>query len=198
MYLLYVDESGSPTGDSEHFVLGGAAIFERQTFYLSQHLDDIHDRYFPESESTVEFHASELWGARKEPWKSMSFSEKGQLMSDILDCIANANDPGVALFAVAMHKASFRYDDPVEKALEQLILRFDTFLTRRYRAGDNQRGIMIFDESRFRGRIEALMAQFTKAGTRFGRVKNYCPANGDRRGRRARTSPLTLSPGLLP
>ncbi|MGD8360707.1 MAG: DUF3800 domain-containing protein [Gemmatimonadota bacterium] len=40
MYLLYVDEFGDPQNrDENHYVLGGLAVFERQTHWLSQNLD---------------------------------------------------------------------------------------------------------------------------------------------------------------
>lgn len=174
MYLLYVDESGSPAGNSAHFVLGGVAVFERQTYYLSQKLDNIQEQFFPGEGGVLKLHASALWGGREEPWSSLDYNRRQQLTHSILDCLAEANDPGVVLFAVSIRKSDFPNGDPVEKTLEQLILRFDQFLSRRYYTGDNQRGLMIFAESHYRERIETLMAEFTKAGTRFGRVKNYC------------------------
>lgn len=174
MYLLYVDESGSPYGNTEHYVLGGVAVFERQTFYLSQQVDEIQDRYFPGHPDVIEFHASDLWAGRVAPWSGLTWQEKSSITLDLLKVVANANEPGLALFGVAMKKTDFPHDDPVEKALEQLIIRFDQFLSRRYYAGDNQRGLMIFDDCHYQQRIQTLMTEFTRAGTRFGRIRNYC------------------------
>jgi hypothetical protein len=48
MYLLYLDESGNPDDPSDkHFVLGGAAIYERSTYFVSTALDDLKKRHFP-------------------------------------------------------------------------------------------------------------------------------------------------------
>jgi hypothetical protein len=48
VHLLYLDESGNEKGAANrHFVLAGAAIFERQTFYLAQQLDQIQAARFP-------------------------------------------------------------------------------------------------------------------------------------------------------
>jgi hypothetical protein len=44
---LYVDKSADPTNpNNENFVLGGIAIFERQTFFLSQQLDSLEVEIF--------------------------------------------------------------------------------------------------------------------------------------------------------
>ena len=48
MYLLYLDESGVPEADDpEYFILGGLAVFERRTYWLSQQLDRIQEEHFP-------------------------------------------------------------------------------------------------------------------------------------------------------
>lgn len=48
MYLLYLDESGNPDDAAEkHFVIGGVAVYERQTFFLSQALDALQQKHFP-------------------------------------------------------------------------------------------------------------------------------------------------------
>ena len=58
MYLLYLDESGNEDDPGDmHFVLGGAAVFERQTFFLSQDLDGLQAQHFP-GLPPVEFHTS--------------------------------------------------------------------------------------------------------------------------------------------
>lgn len=60
MYILYLDESGNPEDPADRFfVLGGAAIFERQTYYVSQALDRIQTQHFP-GQPPVEFHASKI------------------------------------------------------------------------------------------------------------------------------------------
>ena len=42
MYLLYLDESGNESDPTDKFfVLAGAAVFERVTFFLSQSLEAV-------------------------------------------------------------------------------------------------------------------------------------------------------------
>ncbi|MFN2446990.1 MAG: DUF3800 domain-containing protein [Vicinamibacterales bacterium] len=48
MYLLYLDESGNPDDPADkHFVIGGIAVFERVTFFLSKDVDSIQEKHFP-------------------------------------------------------------------------------------------------------------------------------------------------------
>ncbi len=48
MYLLYIDESGAVDDPSQpFFVLAGIAIFERQTHWVEQKLNDIASRFNP-------------------------------------------------------------------------------------------------------------------------------------------------------
>ena len=51
MYLLYVDESGNPDGaEDKYFVLGGIAMEEQRPYWLSERINDIEEKYFPEGE----------------------------------------------------------------------------------------------------------------------------------------------------
>jgi len=60
MYLLYLDESGNESDPSDKFfVLGGAAVFERVTFFLSQALESVQTKHFP-GVPPVEFHTSPI------------------------------------------------------------------------------------------------------------------------------------------
>ncbi len=58
MYLSYLDESGNPDDPADkHFVIGGVAVFERVTFFLSHEVDLIQEKHFP-GLPPIEFHAS--------------------------------------------------------------------------------------------------------------------------------------------
>lgn len=62
LYLLYLDEAGNESDPSDkHFVLGGLAVFERVTFFLSKQLEDLQEAHFPGS-PPVDFHASAMRG----------------------------------------------------------------------------------------------------------------------------------------
>jgi hypothetical protein len=55
-----------------------------------------------------------------------------EVLDDIADVIANANEPGVSLFAAAIEKSAALYgEDAVLHATEQILSRFDRFLAKR-------------------------------------------------------------------
>jgi hypothetical protein len=60
VYLLYVDESGNESDPADRFfVLGGVAVFERVTYFLSQSLEAVQTKHFP-GVPPLEFHASPM------------------------------------------------------------------------------------------------------------------------------------------
>ena len=64
MYLLYLDESGNENDPADkHFVLAGAAVFERNTFFLSRALDELQTKHFPGLQP-IPFHVSEIRSGR--------------------------------------------------------------------------------------------------------------------------------------
>ncbi len=66
MYLLYLDESGNENDPNDrYFVLGGLALFERQTFFLTRDIEAIQDKHFP-NHPPVPFHAYVAQAAS--PW----------------------------------------------------------------------------------------------------------------------------------
>jgi len=61
MYLLYVDESGNENDPNDrYFVLGGLAVFERSTFFLTKAIEEVQDRHFP-NHQPIPFHESTGW-----------------------------------------------------------------------------------------------------------------------------------------
>jgi Protein of unknown function (DUF3800) len=169
MYLLYVDESGSPDGhDSKHFVLGGIAAFETQPYWLNLKAEQVATYYFP-SGSFVEFHAQELAAHMVEPWHSMPTALRNEIADRIFEVIG-ASRKEVVLFAVALEK-SFT-SDPVAVAFEELCNRFDLFLSRLRFQKNEQKGLLVFDETRYEGRLQKLLSEYRTLGTRFGKLKN--------------------------
>jgi hypothetical protein len=149
MYLLYLDESGNESDPTDKFfVLGGAAVFERQTFFLSQSLETVQTKHFP-GVPPLEFHASPIRTGRGF-WRNIPEPKRIEVLDDIADVIANANEPGVSLFAAAIEKSAALYgEDAVLHATEQILSRFDRFLAKRGELGDQQRGLVVFAEGRF-------------------------------------------------
>lgn len=76
MYILYLDESGNPDDPSDrHFVLGGAAVFERVAHFLTRSLDEVQTKYFPGLEP-IDFHAAEIRSGRASGEESRRRSAK--------------------------------------------------------------------------------------------------------------------------
>ena len=94
MYLLYVDESGQHGGS--HFVLSGVAVFERQTYWLAKELDQIQRDILPDTDDSIEFHASEIRAGRAEPWNTLDQKLLRELLDRVYDAI---HESRVALFA---------------------------------------------------------------------------------------------------
>ena len=67
----------------------------------------------------MEFHASEIFSRRTQPWKRLSREEARGTIKSVLDVLANAYDTARA-FACVVHKASFPNQDPMEIAFEDL------------------------------------------------------------------------------
>ena len=130
MYLLYLDESGSAgnTGDT-HFILGGAAFFERQTHWLDVKLDDLAKSLRPSAPDTLEFHGSPMLAGRNW-WRNLPSPQRRQAIRDALDAAHYLRGPWT-LFGVVIEKAALRRENVVEYAFEQVVNRFYQFLSRR-------------------------------------------------------------------
>lgn len=107
MYLLYIDHSGEVANpDEKYFVMGGAAVFERQIYFIKQELERLQQERLPnESSGRVEFHASVMRNHSKPPWDKMPKTEREKIILDIYDIIAKAHSPGLCLFGQAIEKS---------------------------------------------------------------------------------------------
>lgn len=170
MYLLYVDESGTPDStDEKFFVLGGIAVEEQKPFWLSDEVNKLELKFFPTG-AKVEFHAQAITAHIEEPWHSISGGSRTAILEALCNVIAHSGSK-VTLFGVAVEKSSNK--DPVLRAFEEICNRFDLFLKRLHAQGDTQRGLIIFDESRYEIMLQTLLAHYRETGTRFGKVKNF-------------------------
>ncbi|MFQ5852541.1 MAG: DUF3800 domain-containing protein [Candidatus Binatia bacterium] len=173
MYLLYLDESGNEDDPGDkYFVLGGAAVFERVTFFLAQALDEIQARHFPQS-PPIEFHASAIRKGRGF-WHDVDRETRENVLQEVARAIAASNDPGVVLFATAIEKSNRLWGEKaVEHATMEICNRFDLFLARRYKDhGDPQRGLLIFSQGRFDKRAKIWVKGFRELGTQWSVLRN--------------------------
>jgi len=172
MHLLYLDDAGSAgNANEDYLVLGGISIYEAQAHWFTQELDKLAETIDPSNPHSVEFHASEIFSRRKQPWKGMTREEAQGVIKAVLGVLKNSYDTARA-FACAIHKASFPSHDPVELAFEDLCSRFDMYLNRLRGDGDRQRGILILDESTQETTLQKMAREFRTLGTRWGVIRN--------------------------
>lgn len=153
MYFLYLDESGVTTGS--HFVVAGFAIFERQTFYMAQKLDDIQKKYFPDATEVMHFHATSIRSGSR-PWDAISKEERYRLLDEIYDAITTSD---ITIFGDALEKGekdAWDYQEAYQRAFTNIAGRFDLFLGRKDREGDKQRGLIILAESRYQEHLSMI------------------------------------------
>jgi hypothetical protein len=173
MYLLYLDESGNENDPSDRFfVLGGLALFERNTFFLTKAIEAVQDKHFPDHQP-IPFHASEIRSGR-ELWRAVAPEKRQAVLDDL--CVAIKSVPATKrfLFAAAIEKSKNLWGEvAVERATEQICKRFDILLQRHYRDRDDpQRGLIIFSEGRFDARAKLWVRDFHKKGTKWGAINN--------------------------
>ena len=171
MYVLYLDESGTH-GEASYFVLAGLAVFEREIHWFGQDLDALQTEYFPD-QPPIHFHATKLRGSRVEPpWDSLSVEQRRTLKQRVYGIVRNRR---ASLFACAVEKewARTRSLDSYEHAFEQIVSRFDMFLSRSNRVAiadgkEEQRGMLVLAESAFQKTLGVLARKLQTAGTRWG------------------------------
>jgi hypothetical protein len=175
MYLLYVDESGEPKNTNDkHFVLGGVAVFERQIYHLNESLNELQRQFFPTTTDQIEFHASDIYRHNKEPWHTLPRAKCKEILQSVYGVIRDSHQLGVVLFAVVIDRGfqGVEGGDLVGRSFEELCNRFDLYLTRLHKEENEQRGLIILDDSRYEARLKQLLAIYRTTGTRFGTVFN--------------------------
>lgn len=176
MHLLYVDESGSAADASQkHFILAGVSVFERQTHWIEQTLNDIATRFDPINPHSLELHGSPMRSG-KDGWRKIPRLDREQAIKDALQLSVadQTHNNAVRLFGSVVNKSKLEGIDPVFHSFEQMTSRFDMFLQRRYtKHKDPQRGLMLFDESSTEQRIQTLAREFKYNGHTYGKTRNY-------------------------
>lgn len=171
MYLLYADESGLVHDvHQRYFVLAGFCVFERQGYWISQEADKIAARFNPADPASVELHGNPMVTG-KGIWRRQPKEDRAQALKDAL-AVLLASHPSNRLFASVVRKEKVFPADPVEFAFEQLSSRFDHYLRRLHKAGDTQRGVVIFDKSTYETTIQSLATDFRTVGYRWGVLRN--------------------------
>ncbi|MCU4674101.1 DUF3800 domain-containing protein [Catenovulum sp. 2E275] len=170
MFLLYADESGTPGGaDQEHFILAGVTVFERKAHWLSLELDKIASRFNPQDPNSVELHGAPMLAGRK-LWRKFPKEARLNAIKDALNLIDGKH---YKIIASIVKKQAISPEDPVHYTFQQLITRFDHFLTREHLHFKNtQRGLVLFDKSSKEAPIQALATEFKTNGHEWGNLRN--------------------------
>lgn len=173
MHILYVDDSGSPDNPSDKFfVLGGISVFERGIYHLIKAADDIVASFDIGDPDEIELHGSPMYSARGSLWGSIrDRSAREEMIRKALAILKNQSS--VRLFAVAVDRAFVSPRDPVELAFEELCNRFNLFLQRENnRRGEQQRGLIVMDDTKHEKPIQALARHYRLNGGRWGHFRN--------------------------
>jgi hypothetical protein len=171
MYLLYLDDAGSPGNAEAYFVLGGIRVFEAQVDWFSREIDKLGAAYNAAAPEDVEFHASEIFSRRMAQWDNLSSDEARGTLKSVLQVVSNSYNT-TRLFACAIDKKVYPRLDPVEMAFEDLCKRFDLFLSRLKSEGDPQCAMIILDKTTRETSLHKLSREFRKVGTQWGSLKN--------------------------
>lgn len=186
MHIAYLDESGTHA-EARYFVVAGLAVFERETYYLTQSVDQLQARYFPDSTEPITFHATVLRapeGMVAPPFDSLTQDQRRTLLAEMYDIIAGSR---ARIFAIAMEKAALRDEEPYERGFEEIVNRFDRMLGRILRdRSEQQRGLLILADSSYRENIRTLAQKVWSQGHRWGATHNiadvpfFAPARSTR------------------
>ncbi len=174
MYILYLDDSGSPGNRNvKHFVLGGFIIHEKNLYWINKRLEDMADNYRKDNAAILEFHASEIVGGRAAPWDEIkSKRERIDILKNVLSVAADCRND-VKILACAVEKESFPEKDPVALAFEDLCSRFQHFLQRKHSEESNQgNGLIILDKSSYETTLQEHAKDFRTLGNKWGITTN--------------------------
>ncbi len=174
MYLLYLDESGTHSS-ARHFVLAGVAVLETDIAWAKTQLDRLQSEYLPDVDESVHFHASELHrqdgNKISPPFDRLDQTERKQLLNRLRDVAITIRG---TFFAVVIEKSYLSEgEDQYERALEQMLSRFDQFLGRRNQEQIQQHlGLVVIAHSSDQKRLEVVLRQLAAEGTQWGAIKN--------------------------
>jgi hypothetical protein len=173
MHILYIDDSGTvEDANEQYFVLAGVSVFERGLYHQIKLADDCVANFKLGDADDIELHGSAMYNGRDRVWRSVSNRPNREAMiRAALDTLVG--HASVKLFAVVIDKVAAAPKDPVALAFEEICNRFNLFLTRTNdRRDDNQRGLIVMDESKHEKPLQTLARRFRIDGARWGHFRN--------------------------
>jgi len=87
MYLVYIDESGTPDiKDSENFVLGATIINEDRWFELDKRVKDLKEKFFPTNYEHIEIHMCDIVN-RKDHFSKLTVDKRVEIIKELTEII---------------------------------------------------------------------------------------------------------------
>ena len=170
MHILYLDDSGSVRNATDrHIILAGVSVFEQSGHWLSQQLDRLAERLWPDNPASLEFHGTEIYSGKKQ-WRGIKRDDREAAYREALSFLVQSRN--TRLFCAAVHRGGAGDTDPMELAFEHLVSRFDRMLGRFHKGGNTQRGLIVLDETSYETSLQALATQFRQQGHKWGQLYN--------------------------
>jgi len=179
MYLIYLDESGSPdlADDSPYYVVSALIINEKEIFKVRDLVCNLKRKYFPDADpNEIEIHMKDL-AHHRGVFKDLGLENERKLIREIGDLIPLTN---CTLTTVCMNKAALYGDHKehvLEFALKFLFERVCTFLDE-YSGIERHRpefGILMLDSisPQMDNKIRIQMMGLIKNGTEYRRSEYF-------------------------
>lgn len=177
MYVVYLDESGNPSGfknNQNHFVIAGIAVHEGQIRNLGDGLDRIQSEFFPEIRVPFKFHATDISSGKGQRVRDIPLDQRQRLMDEVYDVIVDNPYPRALLFATAIHISAVENpEQALSDTFEDVVEKINAFLVRLNRGGNPQKSLLIIDKSNeTEGKYRTLLSEFRASGTRHGYLGN--------------------------
>ena len=169
-----LDESGAHAS-ARHFVLAGVSVYETNVDWATRELNRLQSEFFPEADDNVLFRSSPLRAREGEsvapPLGDLDMDDRRRLLEKLYDVAFRLRG---TFFAVVIEKSYLSVDDdPYERALEQMLSRFDRFINRiNHNSNAHNRGVIVIADSHYRARLEVLAQELRREGTQWGDIRN--------------------------
>lgn len=162
--MLYVDDSGSPTGTTDKYcVLAGFVTREDQNYWIQRNIDNLVNQHI--GMTNIEIHGSPLRTGHGE-WRQFPKAKRENLFIEILNYIAKNYPRQFILFGTVIKNQG---DNVAEDLFTQITSRFDKFLKRKFvRHQEPARGIAIFDKTRMEQQFQVWSHVYQKIGNQWG------------------------------
>ena len=173
MYLLYLDESGDTADwrEQNNFVIAGVGVYEFRLKALSESLNDVQKKYFPNITVPIVFHATEIHSGVGR-FRTFTKEKREELFADLYSIISNNRFPSLLVFGACLcvDAAENPYVDR-SKTFEEVVSGFNSFLVENYKYSGGNKGLIIIDKNR-EETYKQLLDTFQAQGTKYGYLAN--------------------------